>query len=247
MYKSILGEWTDPSTKGRAISRPAEGVRQLSFELAMEMDDQYDEQEFGSPFEAVEARAAQIGDMLLREIAIQRHRLANLAPPAAEANCPDCQQACQHTGLRRKKLKTICGEIEFDEANNLARSAGVELSDLAAAPRPLAKITKDKVKLLDYRERGEDPELGISGANGSKPTVIDTLHGLLWRANYRREDVPSYLDEARVDSDKLRNVAQALQGRALRGEGEDKPPEAQACERLLGAWRALVDDNLMRS
>ena len=139
------------------------------------------------------------------------------------------------------------GEIEFDEANNLAKSAGVELSDLAATPRPLAKITKDKVKLLDYKERGEDPELGIVGTNGSKPTVIDTLHGLLWRANHRREDVPSYLDEAQVDSDKLRNVAQALQGRALRAEGEDKPPEAQACERLLGAWRALVDDNLMRS
>jgi hypothetical protein len=93
----------------------AERVRQLSLELAMEMDDQYDEQEYGSPFEAVEARAAQIGDMLMREIAIARHRLANLSPPAAQSNCPDCQQPCQQSGLRRKKLQTIRGEIEIDE------------------------------------------------------------------------------------------------------------------------------------
>ncbi len=33
--------------------------------------------------------------------------------------------------------------------------------------------------------------------------------------------------------------------RACATEGESKPAEAQACERLLGAWRTLVDDNLI--
>lgn len=93
----------------------AERVRQLSLELAMEMVEDYDENEFGSPFEAVEVRAAEIGDMLMREIAVQRHRIANLEPPAEHANCPDCQQPCQIAGLRRKKLETIRGQIEIEE------------------------------------------------------------------------------------------------------------------------------------
>jgi putative DNA methylase len=138
------------------------------------------------------------------------------------------------------------GEVEFDEANNLARSAGVELTDLAAAPRALAAIKKDKVRLLDFEARGEEPELGIVGSSEAKPAVIDVLHGLLWRANHRREEIPQYLDDASFDADTTRVVAQALSGRALRAEGEDKPPESQACERLLGSWRTLVDDNLMR-
>ena len=47
--------------------------------------------------------------------------------------------------------------------------------------------------------------------------------------------------------ERLRQVAQALQGKALREQGESKPAEAQACERLLGAWGRLVEDNLLRS
>jgi hypothetical protein len=45
----------------------------------------------------------------------------------------------------------------------------------------------------------------------------------------------------------LRLVAQALQGRALRGEDDvtSKHHEQQACERLLGAWNTLVEDNLL--
>lgn len=93
----------------------AERVRQLSLELAMEMDDEFDEGEFGSPFEALEVRAAKIGDMLMREIAVQRYRLANLEPPATDARCPDCQQSCQCSGLRRKKVQTVRGEIEIDQ------------------------------------------------------------------------------------------------------------------------------------
>ena len=136
-------------------------------------------------------------------------------------------------------------DVEFDEANNLARSAGVELDELADGQAPLARVSKGKVHLRDYSERGEEPELGIGG-DGADPPLIDVLHGLLWRASNRRDELGDYTVQATFEPNKLRLVAQALQGRALRTEGEDKPPEAQACERLLGAWKTLVDDNLLQ-
>lgn len=136
------------------------------------------------------------------------------------------------------------GTVDFDEANNLARTAGVELDDLKTGPDRLADVAKGKVTLLDYAARGEDEQLGIP--NGDGPArLVDVLHGLLWRAEHRRHEVRAYLDEARPDPEALRSVAQALQGRALRDDNESKPREAQACERLLGSWRTLVEDNLL--
>lgn len=134
-------------------------------------------------------------------------------------------------------------DIEFDEANNLARTAGVELTNgLAHGPLRLADIKGKGVHLRDFSERGGESDLGLGGGQ-----LIDVLHGVLWRAAHAAHEIPSYLDSTHPDAERLRLVAQALQGRALRGEGESKPPEAQACERLLGAWGRLVDDNLLRS
>jgi len=131
-------------------------------------------------------------------------------------------------------------DIEFDEANNLARTAGVELKDaLASGLHPLADVKGKAVHLRDFEERGSAPDLGISGT-----PLIDVLHGVLWRANHRVSDLPDYLARVRPDTDRLRAVAQALQGKALRDQGESKVPEAQACERLLGSWRTLVERNL---
>jgi putative DNA methylase len=135
-------------------------------------------------------------------------------------------------------------KVDFDEANNLARTAGLELEDLRHGPVPLATIAKGQVELHDFQTRGEDEQLGLANGNGAV-RVIDILHGLLWRASNRTGAVRGYLDEAHPDPRQLRAVAQALQGRALRDGGEGKPAEAQACERLLGAWRGLVEDNLM--
>jgi putative DNA methylase len=134
-------------------------------------------------------------------------------------------------------------DVEFDEANNLARSAGVELSDgLGHGPLRLADVKGKVVHLRDFSERGAEVELGVDGG-----PLIDVLHGLLWRASHAAHQIPSYLDAAHPDPDRLRSVAQALQGRALRSEGESKASEAQACERLLGAWGRIVEDNLLRS
>lgn len=134
-------------------------------------------------------------------------------------------------------------DIEFDEANNLARTAGVELGDgLAHGPLRLADVKGKVVHLRDFSERGGDGELGRDGG-----PLIDVLHGLLWRASHASHEIPTYLDATRPDPERLRQVAQALQGKALRDQGESKPAEAQACERLLGAWGRLVEDNLLRS
>jgi putative DNA methylase len=134
-------------------------------------------------------------------------------------------------------------DIEFDEANNLARTAGIELGDgLAHGPLRLADIKGKVVHLRDFSERGDDGDLGQNGG-----PLIDVLHGLLWRASHASHEIPTYLDATRPDPERLRQVAQALQGKALREQGESKPAEAQACERLLGAWGRLVEDNLLRS
>ena len=138
-------------------------------------------------------------------------------------------------------------DVEFDEANNLARTAGVELGELANGAVPLAWISKGKVRLLDFEARGEEPALGIAADDGDSPRLIDGLHGLLWRAAHDAKSLRTYLDEVRLDPQKLRLVAQALQGKGLAAEGEQKPAEARACERLLGAWRTLVEDNLLTS
>jgi len=138
------------------------------------------------------------------------------------------------------------GKVPFDEANNLARTAGLELHDLQHGSAPLATIAKGTVELCDFQARGENERLGLEDANGDV-RLIDVLHGLLWRTSRHTSAVRGYLDETHPDPQQLRAVAQALQGRALRDTNESKPPEAQACERLLGAWRTLVEDNLLSS
>jgi putative DNA methylase len=138
-------------------------------------------------------------------------------------------------------------DVEFDEANNLARTAGVELSDLASGPTPLASITRGNVHMLDFETRGQEPSLGVESSEAGERRVIDVLHGLLWRAAHDTKGLRPYLDEARPDTEKLRRVAQALQGKGLAVENDQKPAEARACERLLGGWRTLVDDNLLTS
>jgi hypothetical protein len=100
----------------------------------------------------------------------------------------------------------------------------------------------------DFEERGEDPDLGKQrDPTTAPPPIIDVAQGVLWRAEHRPSELAAYLDDARPDNDLLRNVVQALAGKGLRsGAADTKPPEAAAAERLLGAWRRLVDDNLLR-
>ena len=143
------------------------------------------------------------------------------------------------------------GFIDFAEVNNLAYMTGVELDGprgLTAGSCPLVAKEKSNVALRDFEERGKDYRLGTRSDGSPPPPVIDVAQGLLWRAEHKPSELASYLDQAGADGALLRHVVQALAGKALRGtSGDGKPREAAAAERLLGAWKRLVDDNLFRT
>ena len=91
-------------------------IRKLSFQLAEEMGEIPWEGKYGSPFAAIEARAAEIGDMMTCEVAVQRARMALEArPPNAQCSCPKCNHASDFKGIRQRKLQMIRGEIEIPE------------------------------------------------------------------------------------------------------------------------------------
>jgi putative DNA methylase len=143
-------------------------------------------------------------------------------------------------------------QVPFDEANVLARGVGVELDapgGLTSGRNPLVEKKKDKVRLRDYRERGEDEDMGLPH-NGAKAPLIDVLHRLLWLAEHAPLEVPQFLTLAQPDAAQLRLVAQALAGRALAAEPtpgamrDTRSAEQGAIDRLLAAWKRVVEENL---
>ena len=141
--------------------------------------------------------------------------------------------------------------VPFDEANNLARMTSVDLDSpqgLTGGHNSLVYKQGSTVALRDFEDRGNDPQLGIPVEGNSNPALIDVAHGLLWRAEHRPSELRAYVLDARPDSQLLRQVIQALAGKALRSESDSaKPREAAAAERLLVSWRRFVEDSLFRS
>lgn len=144
-------------------------------------------------------------------------------------------------------------EVEFDEANTLAKGVGVELDGaggLTDGKLALVQKTKNKVQLRDYQDRGVDEDLGQASHAGKLPSLIDILHRLLWLADHKPSDISSFLSVAQPDAAQLRLVAQALAGRALTpnpGESEDgmqRTREQAAIDTFLASWKRLVEDNL---
>ena len=155
-------------------------------------------------------------------------------------------------------------EVDFDEANTLAKGVGVELDGpggLTDGKWSLVAKTKNTVKLRNYQERGEFEELGILRTEkvqefnkkpeviGHPPTLIDILHRLLWLIQHKPGDIGDYIAQAQPDSGQLRLVAQALAGRALTPEsGEDmtaqRSPEQHAIDTLLASWKRTIEENL---
>ena len=85
-------------------------------ELAQEMGEISWEGEYGSPFAAIEARAAEIGDLLTREVAAQRSRMENETPPSpSQCCCPKCLGPGDLKRLRKRELQTIRGTTELTE------------------------------------------------------------------------------------------------------------------------------------
>ena len=132
-------------------------------------------------------------------------------------------------------------DVEFDEANNLARSAGIELGNgLSRGPRAAGQDHQEGGAPARLRGARRGPR-ARARRRAARSTSCTACCGAPTTGAPR---CARYLDQTRPDPQRLRLVAQALQGRALRGENETKPAEAQACERLLGAWRTLVEENL---
>ena len=138
--------------------------------------------------------------------------------------------------------------VPFDEANNLARMTGVDLDSphgLTGGHNPLVLKHGSTVALRDFEDRGADTQLGIPVEGNGQPALLDVAHGLLWRAEHRPSELRAYLLDARPDSELLRQVIQALAGKALRAVSDGaKSREATAAERLLVSWRRFVEDNL---
>ena len=85
-------------------------IAKLSRELAekeLSWEDQY-----GSPLEAVEVRAAEIGDEVTREVMTHQARLVVAQhPPDQDCKCPSCQRPSALKRIRRRSLQTIRGQI----------------------------------------------------------------------------------------------------------------------------------------
>jgi putative DNA methylase len=126
-------------------------------------------------------------------------------------------------------------EVPWDELNSLARGTGIELSEQTNGAAALVTKEKGKAQLRDYTERGAAIELGRS--------TVDHLHRVLWLADNEPAGVKDYLEMARPDADRLRLVAHALSRPGLDSNGA-RGGEAEACERLLGVWKRMVEDNL---
>src|SRR5262249_15213052 len=132
--------------------------------------------------------------------------------------------------------------VPFDEANNLARMCGTDLDGLgglSGGNNPLVAKVKSTVALRDYVERGDDERLGYPDPETGQPApLIDVAHAVLWRTEFRVRDLREYLVKVAPDTAQLRQVIQALAGKALRSSGSAaKSREAMAAETLLVSWR----------
>jgi putative DNA methylase len=135
-------------------------------------------------------------------------------------------------------------EVDSGEAIVFAYPLGVELDGplgLSSGRNPLLEKKKNKYRLRDYSERGEDEKLGLDG----KPT-IDVLHRLLWLLDNQAYKIPEYLDQVIPNYDLLKLTAQALAGTSLAGSRDlisTTQDEKTLCERLLANWGKLIEEN----
>ncbi|MBA2393112.1 MAG: DUF1156 domain-containing protein [Ktedonobacteraceae bacterium] len=151
------------------------------------------------------------------------------------------------------------GEISvpFDDMNLLARSMGLELMGprgLNQGKKGLAKMEKDKASLRNYRDRGDDPHLGLLTEGGNIAPLIDILHRLLWLQDEQPHNVAEFLKMSQADRqiELLQHVAEILAGPALTSNGNngtgkhERTEEQQALGRLLSGWRIVFSEQNVR-
>jgi putative DNA methylase len=146
-------------------------------------------------------------------------------------------------------------ELDAGEAIVFAYPQSVELDGargLTQGVRALVEKKKNKYQLRDFTERGQREDLGLPDEerNAAAAPLIDVLHRILWLLDHQPRSLPGFLDRAQPDRERLRLVAQALAGPALKGGESDTrtvtttTAEASALGKLLANWRALIDARL---
>ena len=141
-------------------------------------------------------------------------------------------------------------ELPAGEAIVFTYGLDVELNNgLSTGAKALVQKKKDKYRLRDYSERGDDPKLGLT-ADAAKPAaLIDVLHRALWLIENEPRSLPRFLDDANPDRERLRVVAQTLAGAGLKGGPESEAPalvtttpkEQAALGKLLANWKNLIE------
>ncbi len=138
-------------------------------------------------------------------------------------------------------------ELDSGEAIIFAHGTHVELDGmhgLASGARALVQKKKEKYRLLDYTDLGEDSKVGMPLENGSSAPVVDVLHRLLWLMERHPAGIAEFLKNSRANLEQLRLVAQALSGPALKGGelGEvGRGSELSALGKLTANWRSVIE------
>jgi putative DNA methylase len=146
-------------------------------------------------------------------------------------------------------------EMQAGEAIVFTYGQNVELDGqkgLSTGRHALVEKKKGKYRLRDFTERGEDEKLGLPEVGGASAPLIDALHRILWLVENQPRNLNRFLDEARLDRERLRLVAQALAGTALAGKKDNGPEhtvattaaEQAALKKLVANWRTLIDQRL---
>jgi putative DNA methylase len=155
--------------------------------------------------------------------------------------------ASQYYVLARYQYGTA--DIDFDDANVLARGVGIELDgpgSLTSGVNAVLVKDKQRVQLRDYHQRGAARELGIS--NDRAAALIDILHRLLWLNEHQPAGIPTFLAQVHPDPMRLKLVAEALAGKRLAAEPtpgvarDERTEEQKAIGRLLPVWKRVVED-----
>lgn len=134
-------------------------------------------------------------------------------------------------------------EVDSGEAIVFAYPLGVELDGplgLSSGRNPLLEKTKNKYRLRDFSERGDDEKLGLDGKS-----TIDVLHRILWLLENQAYKIPEYLSQAMPNYDLLKLTAQALAGTTLAGSQElitTTSDEKSVLSKLMANWKSVISE-----
>ena len=91
-------------------------IRAFTRELADELEEVSWEDDFVSPFAAIESQGAQLGDLLAQELGAQMSRKQNEKRlPDSQCACPQCRSPGDLKKLLNREIQTTRGTTELTE------------------------------------------------------------------------------------------------------------------------------------